>query len=300
MVLLSHFSSFLEIVTGIYISMCMDDVLKGIWSPKYYDDLKKALTDYYLNDHDDLINRIVETNEEKAKSIKSYMKHRAAYFFITCIVLLFLSGFEESVTDVNSLQMSMMFLSLWSLVLIAFNKYFFSSNPHTAAAVALSLILTALSYLINNQWLHWLVPDIIIVPLVLTVLISPILWQAFVCWMFSSSYKGYIRTKLARGKECYELAEKGLNEHKPEIIPKKYIEIYNEESIRSDNAEDAKKRCLDYYLEQMEDEITEASNPHSVFKIFLSWIFFHVSTGFFRFAIWIHLKDDKTISQQQQ
>lgn len=63
---LFHFSSFLEIITGVYISMCMDDVLKGIWSPKYYNDLKSALKEYYLQDHEEFIDRIVNTNTQKA------------------------------------------------------------------------------------------------------------------------------------------------------------------------------------------------------------------------------------------
>lgn len=299
MFLLSHFGSFLEILTGLYISMCMDDVLKGVWSPKYYEDLKKALTEYYLDNHEDLINRIVKTNEDKAGSIKSYMKHRAAYFFIISLALILLSGYENAITDVVSFQMAMLFLALWSIVLLCFNRLFFSSKPHTATAVFVAFTMSAISYWVNSKWIGWSVPDIWVVHAVLILLVAPILWQAFVCWMFSSSYKGYIRNKLAKGKELYELAERGLNEHDPEIIPKGYKEIYNNESIRSQNAEEAKKKCLDFYLEQMEDEITEASDPRSVFKIFLSWLLFHLGTGLSRTAIFLHLKKKKTIRQQQ-
>lgn len=134
MYLLSHFSSFIEVLTGIYISMCMDDVLKGIWSPKYYEDLESALKEYYLKDHDELISRIVTTNKAKADSIKKYMKNRASFFFVSCIILLLFSGYEcvfVSAVD-TSYQMIMFFLALWMVLLLCLNKVFFSSRPYTA------------------------------------------------------------------------------------------------------------------------------------------------------------------------
>ena len=96
MILLSHFSSLLEVVTAIYISMCMDDVLRGVCSPKYYEDLAKALKDYYIEGHDELVNRIVETNREKADSISMYMKNRAAFLAVITMLFILLLGYESA------------------------------------------------------------------------------------------------------------------------------------------------------------------------------------------------------------
>ena len=297
---LYHFSSFLEIITGVYISMCMDDVLKGIWSPKYYTDLKSALKEYYLQNHDDFIDRIVKTNEQKADSIKKYMKNRALFFISTCMILLLLSGFENTYSGNDSLfHMSLFFAGSWTIVLLMFNKYLFSNKQYTAVAIIILIVLTSISYILNKVYLQWNISNNIVIISVLTILIIPILWQAFICWMFSSAYKGYIRNKLAEGKKNYEQAEKGLAEHNPKIIPSRYKTLYMDSSIQSDNAEKAKTSCLDQYLEIMEQEIAEASNPKSVFKIFTSWVWFHLFSSFNNLAIILHLKRSETISQQE-
>jgi hypothetical protein len=103
---------------------------------------------------------------------------------------------------------------------------------------------------------------------------------------------------LEKGKYSYELARKGLEEHKPEIIPERYKELSL--SIRDDNAEETKRVCLDMYQEWVESEIAKASNPSSVLNIFLSWVLFHLYLMKESIAILMHIKKRKTITQQQQ
>lgn len=301
MYLLSNFSSFIEVLTGIYISMCMDDVLKGIWSPKYYEDLESALKEYYLKDHDELISRIVTANKDKAESIKKYMKNRASFFFVSCIILLLFSGCESVFVSENdtSYQMIMFFLAFWMVLLLFLNKLLFSTKQHTTTAIIFLILLTFVSYWINNKYVCVCVSSKIVVNIVLVLLIVPILWQAFICWMFSGPYKGYISKKLANGKANYELAENGVREHDPDILPKKYAALYSKQSIQSSNAEEAKKACLENYLESMEDDIAKASDPKSVFRIFFSWCLFHFTSTLNNIAISLHMKRRKTIKQQQ-
>ena len=298
--LLSNYSSFLEIITGVYISMCMDDILKGLWSPKYYEDLKSALKEYYLKNHDDFIDRIVNKNTEKAESIKQYMKNRAAFFVTICLILLFLSGYEVFFFSHKiEFHKPQFFVATWGIMLLFFNRILFSSKQYTALAIILLVLLSSISYILDCAYFQWVVPNCLVVNLVLAFLIIPIIWQTFVCWMFSSAYKGYIRNKLEKGKISYELAEKGLAEHNPDIIPIRYKDIYTQISIKSDNAEEAKGKCLDNYLELMESEIAEASDPKSVFKIFVSWFLFHIKFLLKNILILFGFKKRMTISQEQ-
>lgn len=303
MILLSHFSSLLEVVTAIYISMCMDDVLRGVWSPKYYEDLAKALKDYYIEGHDELVNRIVETNREKADSISMYMKNRAAFLAVITMLFILLLGYESAYqnnsTMLANIGMMMVFLVISSILVILCNSISFSTKQHTASSIFLAVVLTSILTLANGKWFRFSIEQSWIANIIIFLIILPILWQVFVCWMFSSAYKGYIRRKLQVGKRNYELAKKGLEEHNETIIPKRYLALYQSESIRSNNAEEAKNRCLDNYLELMEDEISQASDPRSVFKIFCSWTRFHAEMGLMRLAVYLGLKKDNTISQQQ-
>lgn len=299
--ILSNFSSFLEVITGVYISMGMDDVLKGIWSPKYYDELESVLKENYLEGHDEFVGRIVKTNTEKAESIKTYMKNRAVFLFATCLILLLLCGCENiyDPEGVTRFGVSMFFLVLWAAVLLLLNRYLFPTKQRTAFAICLLVVLSTTTFLINQKYINWEISGSVLVVSVLVMLILPVLWQTFMCWMFSSAYKGYIRNKLIIGKKNYELAKNGLDEHNPDIIPKRYKDIYTQLSIKSENAEQAKEKCLDHYLELMENEIAQASDPKSVFKIFGSWLLFQLNSAPERLAFYVGLKKPKTISQAQ-
>lgn len=302
MILLSHFSSLLEVITAIYISMCMDEVLRGVWSPKYYDDLERALKDYYIEGHEVLIQRIVRTNKAKASSISMFMKNRAAFLAIITILMILLLGYEDAFQkDVSAFYivgMLMFSLALSTIIPICLNTLAFSRRQNTATAVLTVVVMTFGLTWINELFFHYMIPHVWIIHIVLFVLILPILWQVFVCWMFSSAYKGYIRRKLENGKQNYEMAKKGLEEHNEKIIPRRYLQLYHTESIKSDNAEEAKNICLDNYLELMEYEISKASDPSSVFKIFFSWTWFHITSLFMRIAVSLHVKNNNTIHQK--
>lgn len=301
MILLSHFSSFIEIIAAVYISMCLDNILKGFWTTKYYEDLEGALRYYYLENHDNFINRIVDANKTKASSISAYMKNRAIYFFILCMILLYLSGFENSIgTDlIPVIQMPMLILVLWSFVLLLFNRFFFASKARTAVGTILVVFFSAISSLINYYWFGFSISGIYIIHLVLAFLVAPVLWQAFVCWTYSGPYRDYITYKLAKGKMIYEKTEKGITEHNPQLLPKRFKEMYLNKSISSTNAEDAKKACLDDYLEHMEEAISKASDSRYAFKIFFLWVYYSLRGVIGRLAIQLGVKKVNTISQQQ-
>ncbi len=302
MILLSHFSSFIEIIAAVYISMCIDDVLKGFWTTKYYKDLEDVLKKYYLENHDNFINRIVESNKKKAESIAMYMKNRAIFFFILCMIILYLSGFEESkIQDVLPLvQETMLITVVFSFILMFFNRFFFASKARTAVGIILVVLLSTLTSLANYYWFGIYIPSAYVVHVVLLFLISPVLWQAFVCWTYSGPYRDYITYKLAKGKINYEQTEKGITEHNPKLLPKRFRELYLNKSIESSNAEEAKRACLDDYLEQMEEAISKASDSRYAFKIFTLWVYYCLRGFVGRFAIQFGLKKVNIISQQQE
>lgn len=299
--MLANFSSFIEILAAIYMSMCMDNLLKGFWTTQYYKDLEEALNRYYLAGHDGFVRRIVDTNKVKAKSISVYMKNRAIYFFVLCMLQVYLSGLENTLGEDKQMvvRMLMLTLLLWSVVLLCFNSYFFASKAHTAVGTILVVLMSFLTELANYLWIGFNVPSVYVVHLVLLFLVLPVLWQVFVCWTYSGPYRDYITYRLTKGKRNYELAEACLSNHDYDHLPKHYRAMYARKSIESDNAEEAKRTCLDDYLEQMEGAISKASNSHYTIKIFIVWLYCRLRDMAERVIIWSGLKKVPTISQQQ-
>lgn len=281
--------------------MCLDNILKGFWTTKYYEDLEAALKYYYLENHNDFINRIVENNKAKALSISTYMKNRAIYFFILCMILLHLSGFENSVNSASLplVHLLMAILIFWSLILLFFNRFFFASKARTAIGTILVISFSSITFWINYRWFGFNIADAYIIHFVLLFLVAPVLWQAFVCWTYSGPYREYITYKLAKGKLIYEKTEKGITEHNPQLLPKRFKKMYLDKSIESTDAEEAKRACLDDYLEQMEEAISKASDSRYAFKIFSLWVYYSLRGFIGRLAIQFGVKRVNTISQQQ-
>lgn len=302
--MLNDFSTYLEILAVIYTSMCMDDILKNVWSPDYYNDLESALNDYKIDGHEALITRIVNTNKEKAKSIKRFMQKRAALFLLIIILLILLSSYEcvfHSDTS-KSLYVDTIHFTMFSLIVTTFsslfgNKYFYTSNQSTAVSIFVILLITAIIVCLNNFYWRLSIDGVWFISFLLILLTMPIVWQLFVCWMFSSAYKGYIANKLASEKVKYDRVIKGINEHNPEIIPQSYKTILTEMSIRLENKDEAIKTAIDTYVEEMENKVTKASDPRSVFKIFFSWIVYHIVDIWDSLLKLMKIRKSRTISQ---
>ena len=305
--MLNDFSTYLEILAVIYTSMCMDDILKNVWSPDYYNDLQIALNEFKIEGHEALISRIVKTNKEKADSIKKFMQKRAALFLLVIILLVLLAAYESFfmpdikntsvppvVADIHVVMMALVvttFLSLFG------NRYLYTSNQSTAITIFGILIFTTLLVWLNSKYLGLVFDGVWFVTFIMVLLTIPIIWQLFVCWMFSSAYKGYIANKLNIEKTKYDRVIKGINEHNPDIIPQSYKSILTEMSIRLEDKNEAIKTAIDTYVEEMERNVTKASDPRSVFKIFFSWILYHITDIIDGLLKLLRIRKDMTINQ---
>ena len=68
-------------------------------------------------------------------------------------------------------------------------------------------------------------------------------------------------------------------------------------SIRLENKDEAIKTAIDTYVEEMEKKVTKASDPRSVFKIFFSWIVYHVVDMWDSLLKTLNIRKTRTISQ---
>lgn len=91
----SNFSCYFEILAALYTSMCLDDILKNVWTPEFYNDLEKELNNQKFEGHEDMPQRMVKEAKEKVDSIKRYMKNRSMFILVITIFIIFLIGFEE-------------------------------------------------------------------------------------------------------------------------------------------------------------------------------------------------------------
>ena len=97
--MISYYSSFVELVAALYFTMCLDDVLKNVWTRPGYErinsylrknhrGLGKARTDYLVN--------IIKTWNERNQSASKKM---AFFMLLLSAITLAICGYEESLGD---------------------------------------------------------------------------------------------------------------------------------------------------------------------------------------------------------
>lgn len=301
MILLSDFSSFLEIVAGIYTSMCLNDVLKGIWDTKYYANLKSTLEQFKIAEHEKVINQIIENNKKVADQIKHFMQRRASLMLVIDIILLMLCGLETRFSEDGSysqylqyVQFYMVVISVLAFVSLLFNRYLFTSNRKAAVATIVILLVSLLLLVLNIGFDFFWLSDSYLYSIIF-ILSAPILWQLFSCWAYSNAYVGYIKKKVGKVRSQYEAVKRGIEHKDTSLVPQEYKQLFTERNIVQSGA--TLSQCLSDYLDILEERLEEDSKPSSAIKIFLSWFKFKL-TIFIDYILILLQKKEKIKREQ--
>lgn len=302
MILLSDFSSFLEIVAGIYTSMCLNDVLKGIWNTKYYSNLTSALEQFKIKEHEGVINKIIDNNKKVAEGIKWFMQRRAALMLTIDIILLLLCGFESrfasegdnATPHLKYVQFYMLVLSTLSFISLLFNKFLFSSNRKTAAIIIIILLISSILLFLNIHFdIIWFTGYFVYA--ILAFLSAPILWQLFACWAYSNAYSGYIKKKVGKVRSQYDAVKRGIRSKDISLVPQEYMQLFTKKNLDQSGA--SLNQCLGDYLDILEERLIADSKPSSAVTIFISWIKYKASLLIDFFLI-LFRKKEKLKKQQ--
>lgn len=286
--------------------MCLDDILKNIWTPSFYNDLQKELNNQIFEGHEGMADRMVEEAKDKVDSIKQYMKHRSVYFLIITVFIMLLLGFEEMYMDRNY-ESGQLFVEtiIPTLVIVSFlfmfifYKYSFKRPQNLFFSLFVVSVITIGVCVLNElSGLCFRYSMIWGIGIVLFLMISPVLWQLFVLWVFTNGYKVYIGELLRKEKVDYNKIISAIKEERVDDLPLKYIQHLGKQSfLGKDQKEVLIQKCLNEYIEGMDNEIAQASRLKSVLKIFIFWVKYTIKIYFRNALIKFGFKTPKTLPQ---
>lgn len=199
--MISDFSSLIELIAAIYLTITIDELLfRRFWTPDYAKELEKGMKQIQMPT---LVKR---STIEKATALSSYeekrSRKRGAIMFSLSVILLVIIGFEEYFTPIGDIGRAGL---LSSLVLMFMLIYFFDDCllkswwSVLVWDVAISLLIgVATIILLQIDGYESIAKEtggcyILFARLFLVIaLIMPVMWQLFRNWIYTQYFLSYI------------------------------------------------------------------------------------------------------------
>jgi len=91
---LSNFTSLIEVLTAIYVSMFIDNILVQVWTPAYKESITKMIDDMKIPGVGLISNKLGDNIQANSDEIKNHMRRKASFFIVVCLSLLLIAGIE--------------------------------------------------------------------------------------------------------------------------------------------------------------------------------------------------------------
>ena len=249
--MLSNFSSLLELMAGVYFTMCLDNILtQKIWSVDYFAAFKKSLEELSFGGNKSIASEVVEQNRDLISIMQAKLTKKSVYMLTYISILLFACGVEANknpTTEACGIYMFIELQSLFTLITLCSSKFIFQKWSRTFNALfwplAAIFVLSNSSYCIN-LYSYIAIPVIGIIHLVLFLVVYPILWQIFKVWAYKSQFYKYMNNTMIQVSNEYnnvlDILQNGgdINE-----LPEEYGKILQENTIK--HKKDKAQKAID-------------------------------------------------------
>ena len=272
--LLGNYCSLWEVFTAFFSSMLLSDILGGIWTPEYKNNVTGLIRNMGIPFVTTLEEKLRSQIDDNVKEITGHMHRRAIFMIFFCICLLGLTGAESNLgfTPTNIAEILFWIVSTGVIILLC-GAFTFSNNTITLIICLLYGTLFFFLCHYGHQFsLTWdlLSEEKYVIWFLLTFMCIPIIWQMITCWIYSSLFYGKLREELHEEEMSYKMAIIGIKTSNINVVPEKYkLRATIDISKKIADDVDISYESCDEILYSSVDKMLD--NPVAI-RIFLSWI----------------------------
>lgn len=275
--MLSNFSSLLELMAGVYFTMCLDNILtQKIWSVDYFAAFKKSLEELSFGGNKAIASEVVDQNRDLISIMQAKLTKKSVYMLTYISILLFACGIEGNqnpTTEVCGIYMFIELQSLFSLIILCCSKYIFQKWSRTFNAIFWPF--AAIFFLSNssccvNLFSYIAIPVIGIIYLVLFLVVYPILWQVFKVWAYKSQFYKYMNnTMIQVSNEYNNVLDILQNGGDIKDLPEEYGKILQENTIKhkKDKAQKAIDDSITDYTALLQRKLKKIGYDTSIWTV---------------------------------
>ena len=256
-----------------------NDFCSNFWTPRYYKDLELLLSVYKFNGSSAIHKKLIGEIKFKYSIVQKYARYRGFLLLCLCIAYLVFMGFETQ-EDIKNIEkyLSIIYFTIFIAITILLPGVFL----HTWRGVLMSLFFCCLLAFILPNYI-----DVTNYPVItesvykyksiilVIVLISPIMYQLYIYWLYSSVYKGFLKTHISKEYNKFKKSMEGIKNSDRTIVDTVYLEVWTDEKWNN-TGQDA--TLTPYYNKLSEQLLNVASPTHS--KLLFSWLKHHFSKLF--------------------
>ncbi len=275
--MLANYSSLLELMAGVYFTMCLDNILtKKIWSVDYFAAFKKSLEELSFGGNKSIASEVVDQNRDQISIMQAKLTKKSVYMLTFITILLFSCGVE---TDQNpqtndcSIYMFIVLQSIVTLISLCFSEYIFQKWSRTFNVIfwplVILFILSNIDYCISLYSLI-AIPVFYIIYLVLILVLYPILWQIFKVWAYRSQFYKYMNNTMIQVSNEYnnvlDILQNGGNIND---LPAEYGIILQENTIKhkKDKAQKAIDDSITDYTSLLQKKLKKIGYETSIWIV---------------------------------
>lgn len=241
--MIANFSSFIEFLAAIYVTMCLDNqICRNFWTPDYFNSMRTILEGYDFEGSSNLFQKLQDGINNIYVRISNLSQKKGGFMLGFCVWLLILIGLEEQIKNELWGYIPFLLSCFYVFVIVLFSKFILCKWKFVISALLGLLATFLLSYIYANQIFQWIgalnlnLLDYKYFVFVI-VLLLPILHQLWVNWIYSSVYKGYLKKQVELEYEKYKRSKEGIEKRKKGIIDPEYLEAWNDQYFKNEDSD---------------------------------------------------------------
>lgn len=250
--MLSNFSSLLELLAGVYFTICLDNVLTHkIWTVDYFAAFKKSLESMSFAGNTSIATDVVDNNRDLVSIMQARLTKKSVYMLVYITIMLIVCGVEASTNDEiekDKLYLFNMMISIATLIALCFSKKIFLKWEYTSIFILFSLLVSLISVSIPALFSFYSnyvsIPRVYVIRFTLFLVLIPILWQIFSVWVYKGLYYDYMNYSMIKLRDEYEsVLDIVQNNGDTTRLPDEYGKILQENALK--HKEDKTQKAID-------------------------------------------------------
>lgn len=231
--MIGDLNTFIQYLAALYFTICIDGAFfRRFWSPDYYNLVKEIIGQYKFQQSQTLKDKLDDAIKEHAKKIEDHSVKRGVFMLLFCIFFLVYNAFEldcNSSVDITNEWLSLYASTAYVIAIMLMSGFSMKKwrwiVTHSVMFVTIYVITSNFNIVDEHnihyfRWVAWLKIFLVVI------LLSPIVYQLYINWLYSQAYVQHLISTLNDEYEKYLKTSKAINDKDKNLADECYTKVF--------------------------------------------------------------------------
>lgn len=273
--MIGDLNTFIQYLAALYFTICIDGAFfRRFWSPDYYNLVKDIIGQYKFQQSQTLKDKLNDAIKEHANKIEDRSVKRGVFMLFFCLFFLVYNIFEldcNSYVDKTNEWLSLYTSTAYVITIMLMSGFSMKKWRwivfHSVIFVTLYVITRYINivdeYNIHHfGWVAWFKIFLVII------LLSPIVYQLYINWLYSQAYVQHLISTLNDEYEKYLKTSKAINDRDKNLVDECYVKVFSD-SYFDNNGQDV---VITNFNQAVLERLITACRPPLPLVLIKKWI----------------------------